>query len=218
MFLSKLSFDRRRWDVVHDLNDRDRLHKKILKLFPDYPGGGRPNARELMGVLFRVENSVILLQSRLAPDERRLSPGYKIEGSKDVTANYAAIRDGGVYRFRLDANTSLKVPREGREDWIPNEDASTATRVRLRRVGCGTFEERQRWFEFRMGHCGFNTLDFTMDQQPLVHIKGDAGTFEVTRFEGRLRVEHVESFVRAIQRGIGCGKSYGLGLLSIRNA
>lgn len=216
MFLSKILYDRRRWDVIHDLEDRDRLHKKMLKLFPDYPGGGRDNARELMGVLFRVEQKFIIMQSKLAPSSTRLSGGYAIEGTKDVTTNYASIREGAVYRFRLDANTSMKVLQED-GDWIPNlDDASTATRTRTKRKGCGNFAERQRWFELRTVKCGFATLDFSMDSLPILRVT--KGSLEATRFEGRLKVLQLEPFLQALHGGIGQGKPYGLGMISIRNA
>lgn len=215
MFLSKILYDRRRWDVVRDLENRDRLHKKILKLFPDYPNGGKDNYRELMGVLFRVEPKFVILQSKLAPDPARLAPGYTIEGIKDITTNYASIRNGTVYRFRLDANTSMKVVRDEGE-WIPHADAGTLTRVKTRRIGCGNFAERRRWFELRTAKCGFAPLDFEMESLPAVHVND--GVLETTRFEGRLKILQLEAFVRVLHDGIGQGKSYGLGMLSIRNA
>lgn len=214
MFLTKIAYDRRRWDVVHDIDDRDRLHKKMLKLFPNDPAGGRDDARAFMSVLFRVEEKFILLQSKLAPKPTRISQGYVLEGTKDVTNNYASVREGAAYQFRLDANTSMKVPVDGGE-WIPNADRSTLTRVKVRRIGCGNFAERRRWFEMRMERCGIDSSDFVMESLPVVRAKGVA--YEATRFEGRLTVERLEDFRRAIEGGIGQGKAYGLGMISIRS-
>jgi CRISPR system Cascade subunit CasE len=216
VFLSKIIFDRRRWDVVHDLEDRDRLHKKLLRPFPDYPGGGCDNARELMGVLFRVEERFIILQSKIAPNAVRMAPGYMIEGTKDVTENYASIRERAVYRFRLDANTSIAVRGEDDGDWVPNADSTILVRTKSKRVGCGNYQARSRWFERKFELSGFSAVDFSMDALPFLHLRG--GALEVTRFEGRLRVDRLDTFLKALHRGVGRAKAFGLGLLSIRNA
>src|SRR6266849_8214215 len=108
MFLSKISMDLSQRSVALDLADRDRLHQVILRLFPDFPGGGAPNARERLGVLFRVEAPVILLQSKLAPVDTRIPLGYKITATKDISNVYFALKAGAEYRFRLEANVAYR--------------------------------------------------------------------------------------------------------------
>lgn len=217
MHLSKLTLDRWRWDVIRDLEDRDLLHKKIMKLFPEIPGGPCDNARQRHGVLYRVENSEILMQSKMAPRTDRRLPGYDLVGTKNVEANYQAIRTGVVYRFRIDANTSIQVQEGDGADWIPEmEDSSVKVRRRTRRVGCGNYQARSRWFESMCRRAGFSPQIYFM--QTFSPLRVNKGYLEITRFDGQLKLTDRDIFLSALRDGLGQGKSYGLGLLSIRNA
>lgn len=217
MYLSKLILDRRRWDVIRDLEDRDLLHKKIMKLFPEIPGGPCDNARQRHGVLYRVENSSILMQSKIAPRTDRRLPGYDLVGTKNIEANYRAVRPGIVYMFRIDANTSIQVQEGDGADWIPEvEDSSVKVRRRTRRVGCGNYQARSRWFESMCGRSGMTPQIYFMETLSPLRVR--QGFLEITRFVGKLTISELDVFTRTLQEGVGQGKSYGLGLLSIRNA
>lgn len=194
MWLTKVILDLCLREVVSDLADRDRLHRKLLLLFPDYPGGA-PNVRELLGILFRVEAPVILMQSAIAPISTRLPDGYKIAGTKEITANYAAVKADWEYRFRLDANVTYRDP------------------LSRRRMGLETEEEIEKWLFRRGGLGGFEIIDYGME--PLPPIKARKGMFKAVRFDGVLKVKDLELFLKALKEGVGQGKVYGLGMLSL---
>lgn len=195
MFLTKMLLDLSLKDVALDLADRDRLHRKLLLLFPDYPGGGAPNARELMGILFRVEAPIIYMQSKIAPISTRIPNGYKISGTKEISSNYASVKAGNSYKFKLEANVSYREIQSGR------------------RLALETDEEIEEWL-FRRGDMGgFEIVDY--DADPLPEIRARKGQFNVVRFEGILRVKTLEAFQKVLSDGIGQGKVYGLGMLSI---
>lgn len=216
MYLSKIRADRRRWDVTNDLEDRDRLHKKFSRFFQEIPGGPCDNARQQMGVLFRVEHDVILVQSNQAP--RTGIPGYEVMATKDVSSNYDAIKPDTLYRFRLEANTSIRAGDEDSQDWIPEaEESNLKTLRKTKRVGCGNYPARAKWFEAACRRSGIMPEAYFMDALAPLKV-GATGFLEVTRFDGHLKVTDRERFLRAIREGIGQGKAYGLGLLSIRNA
>lgn len=215
MFLTKVILDRRRWDVISDLEDRDRLHKKVMKLFPRIESN---EARLEMGILYRAEGNILLLQSKVKPEPAKVA-GYEISFSKDVTANCSGIRKGSQYRFRLDANTSYRpwVPGAEEElDWVPG-NITLETRKRVSKIGCGNYPRRAQWLERAAARSGFDLGAYFMEQLHTVKIKGD-GALEATRFDGMLRVADLPLFMKALEEGIGHGKPYGLGLLSIRNA
>jgi CRISPR system Cascade subunit CasE len=217
MFLSKVILDRWRRDVLLDLEDRDRLHKKVMRLFPEIPGGPCDNARQQLGVLYRVEDSTMLLQSLKPPQLPRGLFGYEISATKDVTGNFQAIRTHRTYRFRLDANTSFQVVEGDSHDWIPEtEDGGLKVRQKTRRVGCGAWPARTRWFEGMCRRCGIVPESYFMESLSPVKVK--EGFLEVTRFDGHLSVADLPMFMRTLSEGIGQGKSYGLGLLSLRNS
>lgn len=211
-YLSMLSLDASRWEVVHDLGNRDRLHKKVMRLFPEVDA---QDPRRRMGILFRLEKDRMLLQSSTPPDPARAAPGYRVLTTKDVTEAYARVRTGREYRFRLDANTSWRVDEQGHApadiEWIPNADVQV--KKAQRRVGCGSYPERARWFEQRMGFIGARPGIYFMESLPLLQVKG--GVLEATRFDGHLEILDLERFRRALHDGVGQGKAYGLGMLSL---
>lgn len=195
MFLSKISMDLSQRMVALDLADRDRLHQVVLKLFPDFPGGGAPNARERLGVLFRVEAPVILLQSKLAPVDTRIPAGYKILATKDVSSVYSSLAAGKEYRFRLEANPAYR-------------DSESRQRRPLE-----TDAEHEEWLFRKGSQGGFEIVDYGMESLPPILAR--KGHFHVTRFDGVLKVKEIASFTKILTDGIGPAKVYGCGLLSV---
>lgn len=194
MFLSKVTMDLTKREVSLDLEDRDRLHRKLLLLFPDYPGGA-PNARERMGILFRVEAPLIYMQSAIAPISTRIPDGYKITVTKEISSSFALVKVGGEYRFRLEANVTYR-EMESR-----------------RRRGLETEEDIEEWL-FRRGNMGgFEIVDYAAETLPPV--KARRGLFHVVRFDGVLKVKTVEPFLKTLKEGVGPGKVYGLGMVSL---
>lgn len=194
MFLSKISMDLTRHDVAQDLADRDRLHRKMLLLFPDFPGGA-PNARERLGVLFRVEAPVILVQSKIAPVGDRIPAGYKIVATKEISSTYASVAAGKEYRFRLEANVCYR-EMESRK-----------------RMSLKTDEEVKEWLFRKAELGGFEVMDFGSETLP--PIRARKGQFHAVRFDGVLKVKDLEPFCKSLYDGIGPAKVYGLGLLSL---
>jgi CRISPR system Cascade subunit CasE len=196
MFLSKISMDLALRSVALDLADRDRLHQVILRLFPDFPGGGAPNARERLGVLFRVEAPIILMQSKLEPVSTRIPAGYKITATKSISEIYpSGVKADKEYRFRLEANVCYR-------------DSETRRRRPLE-----TDEEHDTWLVMKGQRGGFQLVDYGMEKLPPVLAR--KGQFHAVRFDGVLKVNDLQPFLKALTDGIGPGKVYGLGLLSI---
>lgn len=194
MFLSKISMDLSRREVALDLADRDRLHRKMLLLFPDFPGGA-PNARERLGILFRVEAPIILLQSKIAPVDTRIPAGYKITATKDVSQVYSSVSSGKEYRFRLEANVAYR-------------DSETRRRRPLE-----TEEDIDEWIHRKGAQGGFQVVDYGMEILPPILAR--KGRFTATRFDGVLKVNDPTSFTKILADGVGPAKVYGLGMLSV---
>jgi len=65
---------------------------------------------------------------------------------------------------------------------------------------------------------GFELLEATVaaaGASELVHSHSTGRTFQGVVFEGRLVVRDAERFREALEQGIGPGKAYGYGLLSV---
>jgi CRISPR system Cascade subunit CasE len=240
MYLTRLIIDPRSRDVQRDLADCQRLHQRVMSLFPDVPQGAAARAR--LGVLYRLDahprtGSSLLVQSRLRPAFHTLPSGYLLDTgddppnpqSKPVEQLYAGLRRGMVLRFRLRANPTKKIDSwQGREGYRPN-----GRRVDLRRE-----EDQIAWIQRKAQQHGFRILEVALrpdtvalvpsppsvDPRPGGRVTGwreapGSGrqrlTFAAVVYEGMLQITDAETFRLALADGIGPAKAYGFGLLSI---
>jgi len=184
-------------------------------------------ARRQFGVLYRVDEDrrgapVVLVQSSSEPDWSRLSeqsPRY-LAGApdrKDIAPSYAALRDGMTLAFRLRANPTRKVDR--RQDSDPN-------RRNGRRAMLTAEDDQLAWLR-RKGVQGGFTLGGRPDVpdvrvSPVEKVEGRGAphkrTFGAVTFEGTLRIDDADKLRTALVDGIGSGKAYGFGLLSLAPA
>lgn len=226
MYLSKLILDPRSRDVRRDLGNLQDLHRTIMKAMPQarQDEGG---ARSQFGVLFRVDTGrdgrpQVLVQSTDRPDWRALPRDYLVcaAESKSVDRQFAALRSGTVLIFRLLANPTRRAT--GRRT-SGDRDESTWAGKRIELV---TEADQLDWLIRQGAQNGFEIPSLAgTDGVPDVtvisssKVQGRKGkcrmSFGAVLFEGRLRIREVEAFHQALQRGIGRGKAYGFGLLSI---
>lgn len=233
MFLSRLILDPRSRHVRRDIADCQQMHRTLMSAFVNHPAlvearGAVGNARAQVQMLYRLEvdtgtnRTVVLVQSLVQPDWSRLGPGYLLTPAqvKDVTAHYAAIEDGMILAFRLLANPTKKIDTKSG----PDGKRRNGRRVELRRE-----EDLLAWLKRKGEGSGF-ALESVIGRPVLADVRtslsGSAGlvtgrrdgarlTFGSTLFEGRLRVTDAELFRRALSVGIGSGKAYGFGMLSV---
>jgi CRISPR system Cascade subunit CasE len=208
MYLSRLELDLASRDVRRDLAESYEMHRTILRAFPD----GVPGR-----VLFRVDRHcshrpTVLVQSELEPDWDRVGqekdyfqvpPEYKIVAMK--------VRREQKLRFRLRANVTVK--RDGK------------------RHGLYSTEDQCAWLVTRGKDAGFSIPARPQDGggEVLAVVATKAGRQTTRRrsgdrsaqvhfgvdFEGHMCVTDSDSLIRAIESGIGPGKAFGFGLLSV---
>lgn len=187
-------------------------------------------ARQMFGVLYRVDIDrrgapIVLVQSSSEPDWSRLSersPRY-LAGTpdrKDVAASYATLQNGMILAFRLRANPTKKVNQ--RQDSDPN-------RRNGRRAALTTEADQQAWLRRKGAQGGFSLVTlggkpdvFDIRVSPVEKVEGrgspDKRTFGAVTFEGKLRIDDAHKLRAALINGIGSGKAYGFGLLSLAPA
>lgn len=231
-YLSRLIIDLRRRDVQRDLADCQRLHVRLMGAFPaaDSP----TNAREQFGVLFRPEPLGnlpmlrVLVQSQQEPNWATLPDGY-LAASPDTRGNpavrtlddeYTRIEAGMRLRFRLRANPTKRI--SDRSTRV--EDAQMrGKRVELRREAdqLAWLERKGTDFGFRLVRVEVNSSEdipnVRIGERPLQRGRDGkhALRFGVAVFDGLLDVTDASAFVQGLEAGIGSGKAYGFGLLSI---
>jgi CRISPR system Cascade subunit CasE len=201
MYLSQLIFNDRDRKVLHDLSNIHNLHRSIMQAFPDEK---REQARADWQVLFRLEpdSNVLLVQSELEPDWDKLPLTYlRQQQCKPFQPKTSQFPVDRLLRFRLKANPS-KRDKETRKT-----------------VGLYSQPDQEAWFARQAAQHGFSVEG--LDIIPAANLWGEKAKgqpqikIHTALFQGVLKVQDPALLVMAIQQGIGRGRSYGCGLLSL---
>ncbi|WP_404870938.1 type I-E CRISPR-associated protein Cas6/Cse3/CasE (plasmid) [Kitasatospora griseola] len=209
LWLTRIIPDQRNRDVHRDGDDAVNLHHRIMSLFPNDIPSTEP--RRLLGILFRTETGRdgdrILLQSNREPDLTRLTAGYGTAAAKPLTPLLDALRKGLPVRYRIAANAVRKpgattralydlpevVPLNGphADDWWTRQaEASGLALTTLHSTPLDTAVGNRRQNNQRVQHAR-------------------------TLFEGTAHITDPDLLRTRIRDGIGRGKAYGCGMLSI---
>lgn len=221
MHLSLLRLNPASAAVQRDLRDVQALHRRVMSAFPDVLDP-EVEARAYFGVLYRLELNrntrqiLLYVQSRIEPDWVQLPSGYLRPADgldnpavKRVDEVYARIQAGRVLRFRLRANPTRKIDTKSGPD---------GARRNGRRVPVRGVEEQIAWLARKAEACGFELLHAVIaasGSEELVRSYETGKTFQGVLFEGHLKVKDPIRFQETLAAGIGPGKAYGFGLLSV---
>ena len=227
MLLSRLAINPRSREAQQDLADVYQMHRTVMSAFPQVSGVGDPRAE--LAVLHRLETGersrevVLLVQSRVSPDWTHLPHGYLADSggegenpaTKDVSKALQALRDGQMLRFRLRANPTRKIETKSTPD---------GQRRNGRRVDLRTEQLQLEWLARRAEQGGF-ALVSTLPGSDVPAVRVGASekvggrrrgiSLATVLFDGLLEVKDSGLFRQAIAAGIGPGKAFGCGLMSI---
>lgn len=207
LYLSRLRLDPRSAQVRAELRSPYEMHRTLAKAFapPSLPDPDAKAALAAARVLFRADQAAsergvtVLVQSRTTPAWMLLTAGdgYLLS-APEVRAFEPAFRPGHRLAFRLRANPTVK--RDGK------------------RLGLYREEEQTAWLRRKAEEGGFavDTAAPLVEQRSLrAPRKGSAVEFLAVRFDGILRVLNPPRFAETLASGIGSGKGFGFGLLSV---
>ena len=222
MYLSRLILDPRTRGVQKALADCHQMHCVVMSAF-SHVGSANGNARSRLGVLYRVEGQrdrvTLLVQSHTQPDWPRVGNRFLRGHDVKLIDGYCdAIVTGSRLRFRLQANPARKIDTKSGSDGRRN-----GKRVELR-----TETEWLAWLD-RKGHQHGFQLVSVKSAAAVTDVKvarrgksvgrkennGTSLTIFSVQFDGRLEVRDRDLFQAALRQGIGPGKAYGCGLLSV---
>ncbi len=234
LYLTRLMLNLRNREARIDLSDVQQLHRTILRAFPLAPDPDM--VRQHFGILFRAEPvpdqplvARVLVQSTYRPDWTHLTPGYLAPppdargnpATRSLDDDYERLRTGMTLRFRLRANPTQRIDRTN----MAQDERWRGKRVELRDE-----QAQLAWLKRKATQGGFHLVDIHANPEladtrisPQANATGrrvdgqerSKMTFGVALFEGRLRIADVERFRQTLVEGIGSGKAYGFGLLSI---
>ncbi|MCQ4326925.1 type I-E CRISPR-associated protein Cas6/Cse3/CasE [Stutzerimonas stutzeri] len=201
MYLTRLTLDPRSAQARRDLADAYEMHRTLARVFvtDEHSAPAR--------FLWRLEagssawaTPVVLVQSTLAGDWSALQvlPNYLQREIESKPLKFETWVEGGArYRFRLQANPT--VTRQGK------------------RYGLAGEQEQLAWLNRQGERHGFGIeAALVTASDVLASRKGDSCiSLQRVCFEGRLQVRELTAFSRALLQGIGPGKAFGCGLLSV---
>ncbi len=210
MFLSRLILNPLSRQVQQEIARPYEMHRTILRAFPDdLPEG-------VERVLFRVDANPrtgalhLLVQSLGRPDwgflihDHPLRP-YLAEVETDnpsVKAFALRVAAGQAYAFRLFANPTKRLGK--------NYGTDTG-----KRVGLYHPDEQEAWLQRKGDQAGFRVLSTATGGESRYIDKTRNVEFHGVRFDGMLQVQDAARFQAAVEQGIGSGKAFGFGLLSV---
>lgn len=248
LYLSRLLLNPRCRQVQSELAYPYEMHRTIMKAFLKSVDGSRTRVREGLGVLFRadVDDSgkrvTVYVQSTVMPDWSFIEGinDYLIAEAepanpvcKKITKAFQNLKNGQIFTFRLRANPTKRIGRASKG----------YSELKGKRVGLLREEEQIAWL-VRKGHDrekgkpgGFEILMHKIEDRegeirsiPRVNVRREgkqrgrkkeeekAMIHLAVRFDGLLRVTDADAFRETLSRGIGSGKAFGFGLLSLAPA
>lgn len=194
MYISKLLIDVKIPAVRRDLNSPDLFYNTVKAI----TGDSKP--------VFRIENVPLnqtdFIQPVLVVSESR--PDIKKSGKpagyfKSIeTLEYAIpVREGIVYRFFMKANPSVRI-------FFKDYDVDTD-------------EARKKWIETECSPNGFELIDCKCTDDGFITSRENGKRLCSVIYEGALKIYDEKKFSSALYKGIGRGRSLGLGLLSVES-
>lgn len=218
MYLSRLFPNIRNAAARRDLTQLYQMHRTIMRSFPEILPEDNGNGR----VLFRLDElpgdtPVLLVQSPLLPDWSKLPVGYldrKPEG-KPFTP---ALAHGQMVAFRLRANPTRK-----QQTVVPGARYDAVGTNAKKRLGIFRAEEQEDWLRRRLDEGGLRVLRVSLSNvektSDNTRIHADNRRHELTfasvRFDGIAVITKPDAVVRTLQYGVGSGKAFGFGMLSL---
>ncbi len=207
MYLSKVILDIRHPSARQALSDANDMHRNLMAGFVMDSDLEMPRAEK--SVLYRViekrDQIYLLVSSNEKPNPAELAKrGLNTDETmiRDVSSLREKLSAGRLLRFELLASPCKKLGGEANG----------------RRFFLQTAEERLNWLKRKGEQGGFEVL-FADETGARVDVVGRREGKQVKNsavlFSGLLRITDAEAFWASYTCGIGPGKAYGLGMLTI---
>jgi len=232
MYLSRLLLNPRSRQVQRELANPYEMHRTLSRALPNNLMHVARNQENTAGLLYRLDihpqsgHLALLVQSQQHPDWTFLLP---IDRNSESNQSYLLITDlwqeernpaikeinlqvaiGQSLHFRLRANPTKRMGNSAQYD-------------KGKRVGIYDEEGLRAWLKRKADAGGFQIQSLLISQdeklirQAAIKTEGASHKLELfsVQFDGILQVIDPAAFLTALQAGIGSGKAFGFGLLSV---
>ncbi|MFJ4713567.1 type I-E CRISPR-associated protein Cas6/Cse3/CasE [Streptomyces sp. NPDC088785] len=196
-------------DVQRDLRDATQMHRTVMRLVPDDLGDA---PRQKTGMLYRLEESdtsSTLLVQAASLDPARLPRGYGNAEVKSLAPMFTALRKGLGVRYRIDVNPCKR-------ERLPLQQKGQRGRV-IPLAG----PDADQWWTRRAAEAGLDLHVLTPTSLEPVRSRGPNASqmrHTLLRYDGTATVTDPDALCEAVTNGIGRGKPYGAGLLTLAPA
>lgn len=208
MYLSRVEINPYRRETARALSSPQIMHAAVMASFPSFSDSpGR--------VMWRVDRlgsaTYIIVQSDIKPDFSHILDQFGRPAADagwetvDYDSFLSKLENGQIWRFRLKANPTHSLPsNEGHRGKV---------------VAHVTEAHQMSWLLSKAEKLGFSILDDNI----IIRHRGTSTfdhnggkiTLVTATFEGILKIEDIELFRSCMVDGIGRGKAYGCGLLTL---
>ncbi|GAA2880743.1 type I-E CRISPR-associated protein Cas6/Cse3/CasE [Streptomyces mexicanus] len=196
-------------DVHRDLRDATQMHRTVMRMAPQNLGD---SPRHQAGLLYRIEEtdtSTALLVQALHLDPTLLPHGYGHAEVKSLAPMFTALRKDLAVRYRIVVNPTkterLPLDEKGRRGKIIPLSGADA----------------DQWWLRRAADAGLQLHVLTPTNLAPARPRGKTATrmrHSLIRYDGTATVTDPKALSQALLTGIGRGKPYGAGLLSLAPA
>lgn len=218
MYLSKVALDMTKRTSMLALQNPAMLHGAVERAFEP-----RKN-RNLWRIDLLAGKRYLLLLSTEKPDLTGITEQFGVPGASE-TRDYTPLLDrisaGSQWQFRLCANPTYSTSQEGRRGKV---HACTLTdQPEGNAPGTSRLKTQMGWLMHQAERNGFHIEESAASVTHIQWYSFSKGSGEQVKllsvtYEGRLTVVDAEKFQKALTEGIGRGKAYGMGLLTVVRA
>lgn len=201
MYLSRVALEHTNVNAVKALSSPQVMHAMLKNCLPD-------NDESSMWRIDRLNGKVyVLLKSKAVPTQGVFSNTTWETLAYDTFLE--KIENGQIWRFRLCANPVHSVKAEGQSRGKVYAHVTVAQQLEwlLKRTAAHGFSVPKLEDTYMVDVVERATKKFKRQQATV--------TLSTAAFEGVLRVENVSQLVQSLENGIGRGKAYGCGLLTL---
>jgi CRISPR system Cascade subunit CasE len=214
VWLTRITLNPRIPQARRDLRDIAQMHRTIMNLFPENLGH---TARQTAGALFRTEDTdhgiSLLIQSQIEPNATALPNDYGTITTRSLDPLLGALRTGLPVRYRIIANATRKLgphTKAGRPHQIVPLNGAEAEQWWQRQAEQSGLQLRTNSATALTSATGVREPRVPTERQPQRHAR--------TQFDGTATITDTQLLTQRLQDGIGRGKSYGCGLLTLAPA
>lgn len=200
------------------------VHRLLIGLVSPHLGEGRmPSPRQHTGLLFRVDEGrtgpVLLVQSHDRLDLTQVGDGIGEAAERDLTPFLDGLEKGKEVRYRLAATPCKRLGKSEKNAERLGDRARPGVNAYTRPLYGA---DADQWWRDRAGRHGLELREVLSTGLGPALDPGRSGKRRVrlhmTRFDGYAVVSDPEAVRKAVVEGVGRGKSFGCGMLSLASA